>query len=138
MEDEFSTENIQLLLKKAVTVLAAHLGADHSSVHVVTRIVAMKVKRMCRNLRLSQQRRNNRTETAFPSALMHALQLENFRNVLDLEKFYRMRIVAYQRRLLALCAQKYAEAVKTFAECKGNEEANKQTTESEPQQSPPA
>ncbi|KAK6108139.1 hypothetical protein QQG55_30950 [Brugia pahangi] len=132
MEDEFSEENMQLLLRKAVAVLAAHLGfisseplkyviekshseMESSVTYIISRIIAARIKRMCINLNLSHQRRVEGRETAFPSALMHALRLENIRDVTELQEFYRNRVIFYHDRVLLSCTQKYERAVKKFA-----------------------
>ncbi|VDO24913.1 unnamed protein product [Brugia timori] len=137
MEDEFSEENMQLLLRKAVAVLAAHLGfissllldieplkyviekshseMESSVTYLISRIIAARIKRMCINLNLSHQRRVEGRETAFPSALMHALRLENIRDVTELQEFYRNRVIFYHDRVLLSCTQKYERAVKKFA-----------------------
>uniref|UniRef100_A0A0R3RQ84 CDT1 domain-containing protein n=1 Tax=Elaeophora elaphi TaxID=1147741 RepID=A0A0R3RQ84_9BILA len=124
MANEFSEENIQLLLKKAVAVLAAHLGfisrlmlrkMESSVAYVISRIVTARIRRMCLNLNLSHQRRVEGRETAFPSALMHALRLENIRDVTELQEFYRNRVIFYHDRVLLSCIQKYEKAVKRFA-----------------------
>ncbi|EFO28438.1 hypothetical protein LOAG_00034 [Loa loa] len=132
MANEFSEENMQLLLRKAVAVLAAHLGfitcyslkktterfrleMESSVAFLISRIVAARIKRMCFNLNLSHQRRVEGRETAFPSALMHALRLENIRDVTELQEFYRNRVVFYHDRVLFSCTQKYEKAAKKFA-----------------------
>uniref|UniRef100_A0AAF5PUR5 Uncharacterized protein n=1 Tax=Wuchereria bancrofti TaxID=6293 RepID=A0AAF5PUR5_WUCBA len=118
MADEFSEENMQLLLRKAVAVLAAHLGfikMESSVAYLISRIIAARIKRMCFNLNLSHQRRVEGRETAFPSALMHALRLENIRDVTELQEFYRNRVVFYHDRVLLSCTQKYERAMKKFA-----------------------
>uniref|UniRef100_A0A1I7VEJ3 RB_A domain-containing protein n=1 Tax=Loa loa TaxID=7209 RepID=A0A1I7VEJ3_LOALO len=115
MANEFSEENMQLLLRKAVAVLAAHLEMESSVAFLISRIVAARIKRMCFNLNLSHQRRVEGRETAFPSALMHALRLENIRDVTELQEFYRNRVVFYHDRVLFSCTQKYEKAAKKFA-----------------------
>ncbi|CAG9532462.1 unnamed protein product [Cercopithifilaria johnstoni] len=132
MANEFSEENMQLLLRKAMAVLAAHLGfissgslkkateksyseMESSVAHLLSRIVAARIKRMCFNLNLSHQRRIEGKETAFPSALMHALRLENVRDVTELQEFYRNRVIFYHDRILLSCTQKYEKATEKFA-----------------------
>lgn len=83
--------------------------------YLISRIIAARIKRMCINLNLSHQRRVEGRETAFPSALMHALRLENIRDVTELQEFYRNRVIFYHDRVLLSCTQKYERAVKKFA-----------------------
>ncbi|VBB25837.1 unnamed protein product [Acanthocheilonema viteae] len=115
MANEFSEENVQLLLRKAIAVLAAHLEMESSVAYLLSRVVAARIKRMCLNLNLSHQRRVEGKETAFPSALMHALRLENIRDVTELQEFYRNRVTFYHDRMLLSCTQKYEKAAKKFA-----------------------
>lgn len=46
---------------------------------------------------------------------MHALRLENIRDVIELQEFYRNRVVFYRDRVLLSCTQKYEKAAKKFA-----------------------
>uniref|UniRef100_A0A915PQY2 Uncharacterized protein n=1 Tax=Setaria digitata TaxID=48799 RepID=A0A915PQY2_9BILA len=115
MANEFSEEDVQMLLRKAIAVLAAHLEMESSMVYLISRIVAARIKRMCLNLNLSHHRRVEGRETAFPSALMHALRLENIRNVTELQEFYKNRVVFYHDRIFLSCTKKYEKAAEKFA-----------------------
>lgn len=46
---------------------------------------------------------------------MHALRLENIRDVTELQEFYRNRVIFYRDRILLSCTQKYEKAAKKFA-----------------------
>lgn len=48
---------------------------------------------------------------------MHALRLENVRDVTELQEFYKNRVIFYHDRILLSCTQKYEKAVKKFASC---------------------
>ncbi|VDN05251.1 unnamed protein product [Thelazia callipaeda] len=131
MANEFSEDSIQSLLTKAIAVLAAHLGfvigtkfrleMESSVLSLLSRIVAIRMKRMCNNLKLSQRRRVECRETAFPSALMHALRLENISNVTELHDFYRDRIILYHEQTLLSCVKKYEKATTRFDHSQKND-----------------
>lgn len=46
---------------------------------------------------------------------MHALRLENIRDVTELQDFYRNRVIFYHDRVLLSCTEKYEKAAKKFA-----------------------
>lgn len=46
---------------------------------------------------------------------MHALRLENIKDVTELQEFYRNRVIFYHDRILLSCTEKYEKAAKKFA-----------------------
>ncbi|MFH4979581.1 hypothetical protein AB6A40_006290 [Gnathostoma spinigerum] len=115
MSQQLSSETVHTILLKGIAFLAAQIGFDEvdlSILNVLTRIVSDKICTMWNNLKTSHERRLEKRETAFPSAVMHALRLEKINNIMELRDFYDQRFRKRRNNILTICENGREELLK--------------------------